>query len=266
MSVSPPWSRRAGRGSPWSAPRTCPSPIRSHGGPRTWSATRTSYSTSHSTTEFQTRGVVHFHAVIRLDGPTPLVSPPAWAAVALLAQVVRDAARRARVSTPDSAVVRARRLRWGGQLDIRPIAVDGEVSDALVARYIAKYATKAAEAAGITLGPIWCRACTGLGATPVTTDTGRQATVFCRSCRGHRPPQGCCRPGWPSGACGGAGRDVLAAGRAARVRASEPSPVGAHARLPGTLHHQEPHVLHHLRQAARCTARMGRHPPRHWAT
>jgi hypothetical protein len=134
--------------------------------------------------EFQTRGVVHFHAVIRLDGPTELVSPPGWATVALLARVVRNAVRRAEVSTPDSAVVPARRLRWGGQLDIRPIAVGGEVSDALVARYVAKYASKSAEAAGITLGPIWCRACTGLGATAVTTDAGQQAMVFCRTCRG----------------------------------------------------------------------------------
>jgi hypothetical protein len=35
--------------------------------------------------EYQPRGVVHFHAIIRLDGPTgPTTAPPAWATVALL--------------------------------------------------------------------------------------------------------------------------------------------------------------------------------------
>jgi hypothetical protein len=35
--------------------------------------------------EYQRRGVVHFHAIIRLDGPAgPATAPPAWATVSLL--------------------------------------------------------------------------------------------------------------------------------------------------------------------------------------
>jgi hypothetical protein len=39
-------------------------------------------------------------------------------------------------------------LRWGLQVDIRPITADGEVTEQAVAGYVAKYATKAAECVG----------------------------------------------------------------------------------------------------------------------
>ncbi len=48
--------------------------------------------------EYQKRGQVHFHAVIRLDGPTgPTSTPPAWATTQLLDHAVRAAAARTRV-------------------------------------------------------------------------------------------------------------------------------------------------------------------------
>ncbi|MGW1973826.1 replication initiator, partial [Streptomyces tubercidicus] len=43
--------------------------------------------------EFQKRGAVHFHAVIRLDGPEgPETEPPSWATVELLSDAIRAAA------------------------------------------------------------------------------------------------------------------------------------------------------------------------------
>ncbi|THA27670.1 replication initiation protein [Streptomyces sp. RKND-216] len=106
--------------------------------------------------EYQERGAVHFHAVIRLDGPeggdTP---PPAWATAELLADAIRAAATNAEVPGP----VLGRRLHtfaFGRQLDIRTIRtadLDGgtELTDRAVAAYIAKYATKGAETTTGTL-------------------------------------------------------------------------------------------------------------------
>ncbi|GIH78330.1 replication initiator [Planobispora longispora] len=99
--------------------------------------------------EYQRRGVVHFHAVIRLDGPGgPAFPPPAWATAEALAEAVRHAVHAVSVTVPASADEPARVLRWGTQLDIRPITMDGDLSDQTVAGYIAKYATKAAECVG----------------------------------------------------------------------------------------------------------------------
>ncbi|MDA0632277.1 replication initiation protein [Nonomuraea sp. MCN248] len=95
--------------------------------------------------EYQRRGVVHFHAVVRLDGPDgPTSPPPAWATAEALADAVQHAA------TAVTADVKplARTFRWGEQLDVRRITLDGELTEQAVAAYIAKYATKAAECVG----------------------------------------------------------------------------------------------------------------------
>ncbi|MDN5385613.1 MULTISPECIES: replication initiator [Streptomyces] len=102
--------------------------------------------------EYQKRGAVHFHAVIRLDGPeggdTP---PPAWATAELLTDAIRAAASRVRVDGP---VVdgRAHTFAFGRQLDVRIIRSADftggqELTERAVAAYIAKYATKGAETA-----------------------------------------------------------------------------------------------------------------------
>ncbi|MGA5809587.1 replication initiator [Streptomyces cellulosae] len=109
--------------------------------------------------EYQRRGAVHFHAVIRLDGPDGAEdTPPAWATTELLTDAIRWAAREAEVPGPvlDS---RAYTFRFGDQLDIRPIrsadfAGTSELSSRAVAAYIAKYATKGAETAGTLDRPI----------------------------------------------------------------------------------------------------------------
>ncbi|CAM5584941.1 Replication initiation protein OS=Streptomyces alboniger OX=132473 GN=CP975_20795 PE=4 SV=1 [Streptomyces alboniger] len=98
--------------------------------------------------EFQKRGAIHFHAVVRLDGPDgPDSPPPAWAGVALLGEAIRAAAARVAVSLPSAGAHPARVLRWGNQVDVQTIGgLDGvELDDGAVASYVAKYATKAAE-------------------------------------------------------------------------------------------------------------------------
>ncbi|QHC27281.1 replication initiation protein [Streptomyces sp. GS7] len=102
--------------------------------------------------EFQKRGAVHFHAVVRLDGPDgPDSEPPAWASVALLDDAIRAAANRVSVPVPASGDFPARVLRWGDQVDVQPIGglADVELTEAAVASYVAKYATKAAETTGM---------------------------------------------------------------------------------------------------------------------
>ena len=99
--------------------------------------------------EYQRRGVVHFHAIIRLDGPAgPTTVPPAWATIALLTDAIGQAARAVRVTTPTAPGLPARTLAWGRQLDILPVTASGDVTDTKVAGYVAKYATKAAECTG----------------------------------------------------------------------------------------------------------------------
>ncbi|MFE2350391.1 replication initiator protein RepSA [Kitasatospora cineracea] len=98
--------------------------------------------------EYQRRGAVHFHAVIRLDGPDgPDTPPPPWATVALLDNAIRAAVRRANVPLRGSGAHPARVLQWGRQVDVRPIGGfgTGPISEQAVASYVAKYATKSAE-------------------------------------------------------------------------------------------------------------------------
>ena len=103
--------------------------------------------------EFQRRGIVHFHAIIRLDGVDPVDSfpaPPASVATAQLVAAITSAVSKTRVvAAPYERNGHARELRWGKQFDARPIirqdGLDGALSDRAVAAYIAKYATKATE-------------------------------------------------------------------------------------------------------------------------
>jgi hypothetical protein len=99
--------------------------------------------------EYQRRGVVHFHAVIRLDGPAgPTTAPPACASLALLTAAIDQAAHIVNIVTPAAPGVAARTLGWGRERDTRPITSSGELTDTKVAGYVAKYATKAAECTG----------------------------------------------------------------------------------------------------------------------
>ncbi len=97
--------------------------------------------------EFQARGLVHFHAVIRLDTKRPdgvVEPPPSWATVELLTGAIRSAA--AAVVVPADTDTGSRFLVWGEQVDVHSITsgafTSGGVGEEAVAAYIAKYATK----------------------------------------------------------------------------------------------------------------------------
>lgn len=100
--------------------------------------------------EYQARGLVHFHAVIRLDGPGGPGEPPPVGSDVLCEAITTAVGKTA---VPVAGHV----LTWGRQLDLRAIHTtstgDGW-NDERVARYIAKYATKGAEAAGTVNRPL----------------------------------------------------------------------------------------------------------------
>jgi hypothetical protein len=101
--------------------------------------------------EYQRRGLVHFHAAIRLDGPEGAATrAPAWATKERLAEAIRDAATSVVLEVPrrDGDVLE---LRFGAQLDLRDITAAGrtgevgeerDIRSSRLASYIAKYATK----------------------------------------------------------------------------------------------------------------------------
>jgi hypothetical protein len=112
--------------------------------------------------EFQRRGIVHFHAIIRLDGPATATEAYPAPTVAVdanaLAELVRAAAAKVAVeAAPTFPADQVRRLRFGAQLDVRPVRAsvvddESELSPQAVAAYIAKYATKACEDFGVPPG------------------------------------------------------------------------------------------------------------------
>lgn len=137
--------------------------------------------------EYQKRGAVHFHAVIRFDGPDgPDSPPPAWATLDLLTDAIRAAAARVKVEVPAAGDQSARALCWGTELDVRPVKAfnDGsDITEQAVASYVAKYATKAAETTGATDSPVHCRACRGTGRSSHYDRPG-SALGRCVACRG----------------------------------------------------------------------------------
>ena len=103
--------------------------------------------------EYQARGVVHFHAVIRLDAPGEDYQPPPGRYTAdLLCDAIDQAAAVTLSVEHDDQVVM---LGFGAQTDRRPVRRDTIVSTGTpldaeaVANYIAKYATKTLHAPGV---------------------------------------------------------------------------------------------------------------------
>jgi len=103
--------------------------------------------------EYQKRGAVHFHAIVRLDAatdcgcPACVAPPPVGFTAELLEAAVRQAVATVSVPCPalddDQGVTLA--ARWGEELDVRLLGADddGELSAEQVAGYVAKYATRA---------------------------------------------------------------------------------------------------------------------------
>jgi hypothetical protein len=86
--------------------------------------------------EFQQRGLVHFHSVIRIDGPDgPPNFPPDWATSEHLAEVVARVVRSTELRGP-----RDMTLRFGRQFHVAPVRTGSETGK--VASYLAKYAVK----------------------------------------------------------------------------------------------------------------------------
>ena len=107
--------------------------------------------------EYQARGVVHFHAVIRLDAPGDDYQPPSDGITAdMLCDAIGQAAAVVRLAVPDGTG-RATALTFGAPqgTDVRPIRRDDvagtgqPLNDQAVANYIAKYATKTLTAPGL---------------------------------------------------------------------------------------------------------------------
>ncbi|GAA1028501.1 replication initiator protein RepSA [Virgisporangium ochraceum] len=110
--------------------------------------------------EMQRRGVVHYHAIIRLDGHDPdnadaIVRPPIGIGVLDLVDAVEHATTVRFTTDTHPARPRGWPIRWGDRdkgIDIRPLrlAADDAITDEQVAGYLAKYATKSTEATGHT--------------------------------------------------------------------------------------------------------------------
>ena len=191
--------------------------------------------------EYQRRGVIHFHALIRLDGPPTDADPyPA-------PRVDVDSADPGR-SDPDrrrprvlrsrrrsTATISRERLRFGAQLDARPVtgAADRDTHGAqlhpeTVAAYIAKYATKAA------------------ADLPTDHNGGnhhlRRLQATLRQL---------------------AGRAAIAALTGGERALPGLGPVGRHARLPRPPRHQIPPLLHHPRPAPPSPPRLRPPHPAH---
>jgi hypothetical protein len=106
--------------------------------------------------EFQRRAVVHLHLIIRLDGydrsdKAAVVPPPAGLDAADLVDAVEYTARTVSFTTgPHPAKPEGWVIGWGDQVDVRVITVaaTGEITDSMVAAYLAKYATKSTEVTG----------------------------------------------------------------------------------------------------------------------
>jgi hypothetical protein len=108
--------------------------------------------------EFQARGAVHFHALLRLDGydtanPDAIIPPPPQITAVDFDDAIRHAAATiAFVTSAHEAHPTGWRIEWGPQVDVRVITMRGDnpVTDAMVAGYLAKYSTKSTEATGHT--------------------------------------------------------------------------------------------------------------------
>jgi Replication initiator protein, pSAM2 len=158
--------------------------------------------------EYQQRGAVHFHAVIRLDGADldRFGPPPAPFTAELLAEAVRDAAAAVAVTLPSTRRAPARAVGWGEQLDIEVIEAATTAGEPLsaeaVAAYIAKYATKSTEGFGpaldhrLTAGDLdhldvsehvaeLVRTCWRLGAEPQLVALGLRRWAHMLGFRGH---------------------------------------------------------------------------------
>ena len=97
--------------------------------------------------EFQRRGSVHLHALVRVDVRGDELGPsPEETDADLLATALRIAAKK--VSAPMAVGKEGRRMVWGDQVDAAVVS-DAENGRRRAAAYLAKYATKGADSDGV---------------------------------------------------------------------------------------------------------------------
>ena len=102
--------------------------------------------------EYQRRGALHFHVVMRLDGfceeTGHFPAPPAAFNNDVFEDAVRYAAQAAWAPCVTAEGNKAH-VRWGRQLEVRAIAGTAKLGAHAVSAYIAKYATKSIDATAI---------------------------------------------------------------------------------------------------------------------
>ena len=169
--------------------------------------------------EYQRRGLVHLHVVIRLDRKLPAyrarrgqAARPMLHRRAARARAPRCGRRRARAATGRA---RRRHVTWGTELDVR--RARRATTRREVAGYLAKYATKSTEQAGSVCHP---------------RHRGRGRSLARARARARLPA---CR---------------VRAPRRTRARRPPVRGVRARARLPRPLPDQEPPLLDHLHRPA----------------
>ncbi len=169
--------------------------------------------------EFQRRGSVHLHALVRVDvRGDELGEAPEGIDADMLATALRIAA--SKVSAPLPGARTERRMAWGHQIDTA-VVTDADNGRRRAAAYLGKYATKGSDEHGV----LDHRLRSGI---PQDRTTARA------------PP------------C--AGGDGVGARRPAGARRLPPASLGPHLRVPGPLPHQVPALLDDVRGAAGRTA------------
>lgn len=143
--------------------------------------------------EFQARGVVHVHALARLDhlDDSPTVMDGTDLGVAFT-----SAAMRVSVANPADP---ARPVRWGTQIDIQPVPPERR---RVAAAYLAKYATKSVDGGGLLDRRLrsvhhleqldlpeqlrrMARTAWDMGGSPELKDLNLRAWAHCLGYRGH---------------------------------------------------------------------------------
>jgi hypothetical protein len=97
--------------------------------------------------EYQARGAVHLHVVVRLDGKEEFSPPPPGIRAEELMKAFVAGSRAAYVVYPTRTAGVMKRARWGTQLDIS--AIDSPAAARRASRYLAKYVAKSTDSDGV---------------------------------------------------------------------------------------------------------------------
>jgi hypothetical protein len=96
--------------------------------------------------EFQARGLVHLHVVLRADGGAgPSEPPPNWLDAPVLTEAIGRVVSEVGVPVEGVDDAGLRRACWGPQHDVRVLLARDDADATAIAAYVAKYATKTAD-------------------------------------------------------------------------------------------------------------------------